>query len=112
MPYTDWVFRSWLSGRVYTLAMRDILRLLTIVLTAVALPFSLVAQTRTTSQARVCTKKDAEQALNLPDRYKDWQAAYQAFKQFGQCDDGAIADPRHLPMHFAAHSIRRSAIFP
>jgi hypothetical protein len=92
MPYTDSFVTYWSSARVYTCAVRAICKILTIAIACVALPFSLVAQTKATSQARVCTKKDAEQALNLPDRYKDWHAAYRVFKQFGQCDDGAIAE--------------------
>jgi hypothetical protein len=43
-------------------------------------------------QTKSCTEKDAKDALNLPDNYRDWNAAYRSFQRFGQCDDGAIAE--------------------
>jgi len=72
--------------------MRPTLKSPAVVLATAMLSVLLAGWTSTTSQMKVCTDKDAEQALNLPVRYKDWDAAYRIFKRFGQCDDGAIAE--------------------
>jgi hypothetical protein len=39
-----------------------------------------------------CTQKDAEHADENVGRLKDWGAVYRAFKLYGKCDDGSIAE--------------------
>jgi hypothetical protein len=41
---------------------------------------------------RQCTDAEASQAENALDHLSDWDHVYNAFKRFGDCDDGAVAD--------------------
>ena len=39
-----------------------------------------------------CTRQDSYRAEYEADALKSWAAVHQAFKRYGQCDDGAIAE--------------------
>lgn len=39
-----------------------------------------------------CTRQDADKAEYQAESLKSWVAVYRAFKRYGQCDDGAIAE--------------------
>ena len=39
-----------------------------------------------------CTENEAVQAENSVDSLTDWDRVYRAYKNFSQCDDGAIAE--------------------
>lgn len=68
------------------------MRSLTHIAVSVATLAFFVGLAAAAGQNKSCTEKDAKDALNLPDNYRDWNAAYRAFQRFGQCDDGAIAE--------------------
>jgi hypothetical protein len=44
------------------------------------------------AQGKVCTEAEAQKAMDESDRLTSWNSAYQFFKSFQHCDDGAIAD--------------------
>ena len=44
------------------------------------------------SQEKVCTDSDGNRALDLSDSLKSWTEAYNFFKKYAKCDDGAIAE--------------------
>lgn len=39
-----------------------------------------------------CSPQDADKAEHQADALKSWTVVYRAFKQYGQCDDGAVAE--------------------
>jgi len=46
----------------------------------------------TPAQQKECTDAEAKSAIDQSDQLKDWKSAYEFFKHFGHCDDGAIAE--------------------
>jgi len=45
-----------------------------------------------TQSDRQCTDAQASEAENILDHLSDWDHVHNAFKRFGHCDDGALAD--------------------
>lgn len=47
-------------------------------------------------QKKTCTESDAKQsldwALSKADHVRSWSELYRTFKEFGQCDDGAVGE--------------------
>jgi len=46
----------------------------------------------TPARQKECTDEEAKIAIDQSDQLKDWRSAYEFFKRFGHCDDGAVAD--------------------
>lgn len=44
------------------------------------------------SAAQECSRGDAIAAENLIENLNSWQSIYDAYKRYGHCDDGAIAE--------------------
>lgn len=44
------------------------------------------------SKARVCSKKEAQDAEVIVSTAKTWGQSYQQFKRYAHCDDGAIGE--------------------
>ena len=53
---------------------------------------SLTPQLLAKAAQKPCTKEEAIQAEEDTDHLSNWNAVYQSFKRFSQCDDGAIAE--------------------
>jgi len=62
-----------------------------LVLLAVTFASALAGRTDAASQ-KACTEDEEKHALDQADRLKDWNDVYRAFKRYGHCDDGAIAE--------------------
>src|ERR1700736_5339009 len=60
-----------------------------VVLAGIAL-LNPTAQLLAKAAHKPCTKQEAMQAEMSTDHLTDWDAVYQSFKRFSQCDDGGI----------------------
>jgi hypothetical protein len=69
--------------------MRAIAKIVIMIAFSSALPLFLFA---TSAQQKECTHEEAKTAIDQADQLKDWRSAYEFFKHFGHCDDGAIAE--------------------
>src|SRR6267143_5984162 len=69
--------------------MRAIAKIVITIAFSSALPLLLFA---TSAQQKECTHEEAKTAIDQADQLKDWRSAYEFFKHFGHCDDGAIAE--------------------
>ena len=69
--------------------MRAIAKIVITIAFSSALPLLLFA---TSAQQKECTHEEAQTAIDQADQLKDWRSAYEFFKPFGHCDDGAIAE--------------------
>ena len=53
---------------------------------------SLTPQLLAQGAQKPCTRQEAMQAADDTDHLDNWNAVYQSFKRFSQCDDGGIAE--------------------
>ena len=44
------------------------------------------------AQSRPCTQADSQHAMSEADGMRSWDALYKSFKNYRQCDDGAIGE--------------------
>jgi hypothetical protein len=54
--------------------------------------FSVVMSITSSASDRPCTITEAKRAETEADSFRSWKSLYKAFKLYGQCDDGAIAE--------------------